>query len=556
MLRPSRHTDTFTRSHLPPVELWPELVFRLPALAYPDEMNCAEALLERAVAKRGPAAVAILAGDQVWSYADLIDATDRIARVLVEDFGLEAGGRVLLRGGNTPELFAAWLGVIKVGGVAVSTMPMLRSAELAGIVGKSRPVLALCHQDLIDELVAGAPDLRLVAFGEPGAELERRASTKSGSFRARRASQDDVCLIAFTSGTTGEPKAAAHFHRDVLSMCHTYGAHVLADGEAPVFSGTPPIAFTFGLGGLLVFPLFFGAPVVLPEPGGATRLADAIAAHQVTHLFTSPTGYRQLLAAAAPGQLASLRACVSAGEHLSAATWNAWREATGLPLLDGLGATEMMHIFLSATARDAQPGCCGRPVPGFEIALLGDDGREIPGPGEGRLAVRGPVGCRYLADARQREYVQRGWNVTGDIFRRDAEGRYWYVARADDMIISSGYNIAGPEVEAAIATHPDVTECAVVGTPDAERGQIATAYVVLGPGATPGPAMARALQDHVKRALAPYKYPRSVRFVAALPRTATGKVSRRALREAPPEAAGGPPADSRSADAKRRRRSC
>ncbi len=535
MLRPSAHHDAFARLALPPADVWPELVFGLPELAYPDRLNCADALL-RAAQKKVPAeAPAIVQGDRLWTFADLEAATDRYARVLTEDLGLAPGGRVLLRGRNSPELFAAWLAAVKAGGVAVTTMPLLRAAELAAIIDKAEVSLALCEDGLESELQAclGASRLeRVVLFGGDDAEFDRRARTKPSAFTASPTSQDDVCLIAFTSGTTGEPKAAAHFHRDVMAVCDTYAARVLPLGKHPVFSGTPPIAFTFGLGALLLFPLYLGATVALPPESTPGALADTIARHGVTHVFTSPTGYRAMLESGRAASLSSLQVGVSAGEHLPAATWKAWFEATGVRLLDGLGATEMMHIFLSNTLDEMRPGSVGKPVPGFTVTLLDDDDRPIEGAGDGRLAVRGPVGCRYLNDSRQRDYVREGWNVTGDLFRRDQDGFYWYLGRADDMIISSGYNIAGPEVEAALLARPDVAECAVVGAPDPDRGAIVKAYVVLKDGAAASPAMAKALQNHVKQVLAPYKYPRAIEFVAQLPRTPTGKIARRLLRDA------------------------
>jgi len=533
MLKPSLLADSFARDRLPPLTDWPQIEFTLPTLLHPDRLNCVEALLDAAAAA-DPARPAILSGDRVWTYGELAAATNRFARTLVEDLGLRTGGRVLLRGANTPEMFACWLAVIKAGGIAVTTMPMLRAGELAKILAKGEVALALCQADLVDELepcLGSTPLKRIVAFGGLGAELETRAASKRDRFEAAPTSQDDVCLIAFTSGTTGEPKAAMHFHRDVLAMCHTYAANILPRCEREVFSGTPPIAFTFGLGALLVFPLFFRATMALPAQSTPAGLAETIQRHRVTHVFTSPTGYRAMLDGG-PWDLSSLKVAVSAGEHLPASTSEAWFKATGLRLIDGIGATEMIHIFISARADDTRPGSVGRPVPGYVAALLDDDGRPIEGAGQGRLAVRGPVGCRYLDDPRQHDYVADGWNVTGDIFRRDADGYYWYVARADDMIVSSGYNIAGPEVEGAVLSHPDVRECAVVGAPDPDRGQVVKAFVVLKDPACASPQMAKALQDHVKQVLAPYKYPRMVEFVADLPRTATGKTARRALRDA------------------------
>jgi 2-aminobenzoate-CoA ligase len=529
MLRASAHVDTFARDHLPPPDQWPALSFDLEALRYPDILNCGVALLDRAVAAVPAGKPAIVQGDKVWTYAELAATTDRIARVLVEDLGVVPGTRVLLRGANTHELFACWLAVMKAGAVAVTTMPMLRARELEQMVVKARISHALVQHDLLDEMAATSVG-RIVAYGRPDAELERLASVKPAAFEAVATSQDDVCLIAFTSGTTGEPKATMHFHRDVMAMCDTFAAHMLQPVEDAVFSGTPPIAFTFGLGAILVFPLYFHATIALPEQSTPPSLAAAVQRHRVTHLFTSPTAYRAILARKDEFDLSSLKVCVSAGEPLPRHVSDAWLEATGIRLVDGIGATEMIHIFISAAGAEVRPGAIGKPVPGYSACLLDEAGREIEGPGTGRLGVRGPTGCRYLADARQAKYVHAGWNVTGDLFRRDEDGYYWYVARDDDMIVSSGYNIAGPEIEAALSLHPEVAECAVVGWPDAERGQIVKAVVVPKEGATPGPELAKRLQDHVKATLAPYKYPRAVEFRTSLPRTGTGKLQRHALK--------------------------
>jgi 2-aminobenzoate-CoA ligase len=539
MSRVSAHVDTFARDHLPPEHQWPILSFDLDSLMYPDVLNCGAALLDQAAAA-APDKPAILQGERVWTYGELAARANRFAHVLIDDLGVVPGARVLLRGHNTPELFAAWLAVMKAGAVAVTTMSMLRTRELRQIVDKAQVALALCQHDLMDELsplVGDGPLRRAVAYGAPGAELEGLAAGKPPAFDAVPTAQDDVCLIAFTSGTTGDPKATMHFHRDVMAMCDTFATHMLHPTEGAVFSGSPPIAFTFGLGALLVFPLYFGASMAIPEQASPAGLAEAVQRHRVTHLFTSPTAYRAILAKRSEFDLSSLKVCVSAGEQLPRHVSDAWFEATGLRIVDGIGSTEMIHIFISAAGADARPGAVGKPVPGYRACLLDDRGREIDGPGVGRLGVIGPTGCRYLADKRQSAYIVSGWNVTGDIFRRDEDGYYWYVARSDDMIVSSGYNIAGPEIEAALSLHPDVAECAVVGWPDEERGQIVKAYVVPRGGVAPSPELVRRLQDHVKQTLAPYKYPRAVEFKTSLPRTNTGKLQRHALRaEAPAHA--------------------
>lgn len=538
MLYPSCHQDTFARDHLPPEDSWPAFAFSLPELNYPATLNCGSVLLDEALGEGFADQVAIRHGETALTYAELAVLTNRIARVLAEDYGVVSGARVLLRGDNSPTLFAAWLAVMKVGAIAVTTMPLLRATELGPIIRKARTSVALCAQGLLSELQLAAAETgglqHVIAFGSAEADLEQRARAKSPTFDAAPTSQDDVCLIAFTSGTTGEPKATMHFHRDVLAMCDTFCRHILRPGPSAIFTGTPPIAFTFGLGALLAFPLRFRGTIALPLQSGPDALWQAVERHGATHVFTSPTGYRAMLARAPEGALASLQTCVSAGEHLPKAVSDQWFERTGLRLVDGIGATEMIHIFISASPAEARPGAVGRPVPGFEACLLDADGQSIAGAGTGRLAVRGPTGCRYLADDRQASYVVGGWNVTGDIFRRDEDGYYWYVGRADDMIISSGYNIAGPEVEGALMLHPSVAECAVVGWPDAARGELVKAVVVVKEGAVANDALAKDLQDFVKATLAPYKYPRLVEFRSALPKTPTGKVQRKALRAPAP----------------------
>lgn len=530
MLKPSSHVDTFARDHLPPLEQWPTLRFELPALSYPDRMNCVEMLLDRALLEVSPQKPAILYGDESWSYGELSAQVNRVARVLVQELGVAPGSRVLLRAGNTPAMFACWLAVVKIGAIAVSTSPMLRARELRQIIDKARVGLALCDQTLVQELGTATAQLRTMTFGSAEAELERAARTQQPDFPAFPTSQDDVCLIAFTSGTTGQPKATMHFHRDVLAICDTFAAHMLPGSRTGVFCGTPPIAFTFGLGALLAFPLYFRATIGLPGESTPAALGEAIERHRATHVFTSPTGFRTLLAQQGDHDLSTVKACVSAGEHLHVETSDAWFDATGVRIIDGIGSTEMTHIFISATGDDIRPGSTGKPVPGYAACLLDPEGQPIEGPGTGRLGVRGPTGCRYLADERQREYVLNGWNVTGDVFRRDADGYYWYVARFDDMIVSGGYNIAGPEIEECLLLHPYVEECAVIGWPDPLRGEIVKAVVVLRKGIVAGQELVKALQDHVKSTLAPYKYPRAIEFRTELPKTSTGKLQRSALK--------------------------
>ncbi|HEY7145703.1 MAG TPA: AMP-binding protein [Streptosporangiaceae bacterium] len=532
-LSPSAHADTFCRDNLPPPGQLPELLFTLPELAYPDRLNCAQALLDETIRVHGEGRPCLLSDRETWSYGETARRASQVAGVLAGQLGLVPGNRVLLRGPNSPWLAACWLGVLMAGGVVVTTMALLRALELSAICEIAQVDLALCDHRFTAELVAaGRPGLRIVSYGGDGADdLVQRAAAQPGEFGAVPTAADDVAMIAFTSGTTGRPKAAMHFHREVLATADTYSARVLAPVPGDVFTGTPPLAFTFGLGGLLIFPLRAGAATLLLEKATPAELADHIAARGVTVCSTAPTAYRAMIAAGKGGQLRGLRRPVSAGEHLSASTWQAFYEATGVPIVDGIGSTEMLHIFISAADGAMRPGSTGVPVPGYQAAVLEEDGKPVPDGQPGRLAVKGPTGCKYLSDPRQLSYVQDGWNLTGDTYVRDQDGYFWYQARSDDIIISAGYNIAGPEIEEALLMHPDVAECGVVGVPDEARGQLVTAYVVLAAGAAGDAAKVAELQEFVKSKIAPYKYPRVIEFLPQLPRTNTGKLQRYRLRE-------------------------
>jgi 2-aminobenzoate-CoA ligase len=530
----SAHADPFARDRLPPAELWPELVFDLPELHYPPRINCVAELLDRHVAAGDGARMALASETERCTYAQLQERVDRIANVLRGPMGLVPGNRVLLRGTNTPLMAAAILAVLKAGLVAVPTMPLLRTRELAAIAAKARVNAVLCAAALRADLDA-VPDLPpVVHFGAVEASqesLESLMAQAPATFAACDTAADDVCLIGFTSGTTGVPKGTMHFHRDVLAICDCFPRHTLRTQPSDVFIGTPPLAFTFGLGGLLLFPLRVGASAVLLERLTPETLLAAIAHHHATVCFTAPTMYRQMAALAPGHDLSSLRETVSAGEALPAATREAWQRATGLAMIDGIGSTEMLHIFISAAGSEVRSGATGKPVPGYRACVLDAQGNPV-GPGVvGRLAVKGPTGCRYLDDARQKDYVCNGWNLTGDAYEMDADGYFHYRARTDDMIVSAGYNIAGPEVEDALLRHPAVAECGVVGRADDARGQVVEAHVVLRPGHDPTAALETALQDFVKGQIAPYKYPRRVVFATSLPRTETGKLQRFRLRQ-------------------------
>jgi 2-aminobenzoate-CoA ligase len=530
----SAHVDRFAQERLPAPQALPEFIFERPELQFPARLNCAVELLDRQVAAgRGDKPCLVGSGVR-WSYAETLVQASRIARVLVEDLGVVPGNRVLLRGANSPMLAACWLAVVKAGAIAVGTMPLLRARELVPIVHKAEISHALCDVRLADELEQARPACptlkHVLCFG---GELEARAAAKPATFDSCDTAAEDIALIAFTSGTTGVPKGTLHFHRDVMAACACWPPHVLRAAADDVFIGSPPLAFTFGLGGLLAFPLSIGASTVLLEKATPEALLAAVPRYAASVCFTAPTSYRAL--ALAPelktADLSSLRKCVSAGEALPAATRKLWKDATGIEIIDGIGSTEMFHIFISADEAHAKPGATGLPVPGYRAAILDDEGRALPRGQVGRLAVKGPTGCKYLDDPRQASYVQNGWNITGDAYLVDEDGQFVYQARTDDMIVSGGYNIAGPEVEGALLLHPAVAECAVIGQADEARGMLVKAFVVLKPGHEANDTTAKALQDFVKQTIAPYKYPRAVEFRSALPRTETGKLQRFRLRQ-------------------------
>jgi 2-aminobenzoate-CoA ligase len=520
----SAHQDHFIRDGLPPESAQPEFLFDLPELQYPERLNAAVELID----KQDPDALAVLNDVGSWKYGEMADLSDRIARRLTEQEGLVPGNRVFLRGPNNAMLFASWLGVLKAGGVVVATMPMLRPGEIATILERARVTHAIVDSRFrADFDAAGGVGSVLDYDGDNGfAWIDEVAP----GFTAVDTHRDDVALVAFTSGTTGNPKGCIHYHRDILAPADSFACHILKPRAGDRWACSAPIAFTFGLGMLLIFPWRFGGAAVTIETPGPKPLLDAIQRHKVTTLATAPTAYKAIIPLLAGSDISTLRTCVSAGEHLPAATWHAWHEETGLKIVDGIGATEMMHIFISASGDDIRPGATGKAVPGYVATVLDNEDRPLDS-GTGRLAIKGPTGCRYFDDPRQANYVVDGWNVTGDTYRKDEDGTFWYLARSDDMIISSGYNIAAPEVENALLSHPAVQECAVIGAPCPERGQKVTAFVVLAPGYPADSERIAALQDHVKAEIAPYKYPREITFVQALPKTATGKLQRFALRE-------------------------
>jgi 2-aminobenzoate-CoA ligase len=529
------HIDRFARDNLPPRVQWPEFLFDLPELQYPGRLNCATELLDKPVTRGHGHRVALRSPDGECSYTQLFTQANRVANVLVRDMGLKPGNRVLLRGPNNPMMAACWFAVMKAGGVCVATMPLLRAKELTEIIRKAEISHALCDKRLEAELASAAaacPTLTRVKYWYDDApdSLDSVSLKQPLWFTNVATAADDVALIAFTSGTTGTPKGTVHFHRDVVAMCDAFPRSILKVQKDDIFCGTPPIAFTFGLGGMLCFPLRYGASTVLVEKHTPETMLETIERFRATVCFTAPTMYRQMAALAGDYNLTSLKRCVSAGEALPDATRQLFKDATGIEIIDGIGSTEMIHIFISHTPERVRRGATGYAIPGYRATVLDEEGRVCAPGNVGRLAVKGPTGCRYLADERQKNYVQKGWNVTGDAYLMDEQGYFFYQARTDDMIISAGYNIAGPEVEGALLAHPAVAECGVVGAPDAERGTVVKAFVVLKEGFAKDAQTAKTLQEHVKNAIAPYKYPRVVEFVDALPRTETGKLQRFKLR--------------------------
>ncbi len=537
MLLASAHIDTFAKRHLPPKELWPVIkVSGIEHLEYPPQLNAAVELLDRNVEAGYASKPCLRTDNEVWSYGKLLEYANRLANLLVSH-GLVPGERVLLRGANSPMLAACWFAVLKAGGIAVATMSQLRAQEIALMLTKASVRYALCSKEYSTELEKAqqsAPELEKVILYDDsaGADVPSLLAEFPAEFDNVETSQDDVALIAFSSGTTGEPKATVHFHRDLLAVCDTFSKHVLMPEAEDIFCGSPPLAFTFGLGGLLLFPMRVGASTLLLPKISAEGLLDSIERHRCTICFTAPTLYRSMLELVPRFDLASLKKCVSAGEHLPLAIFEAWRQATGLSIINGIGATEMLHIFISAAGNEIRPGATGKLVPGYEAIVVDEAGRPLAANTVGRLAVRGPTGCRYLNSLElQRKYVQDGWNITGDSYRIDDDGYFWYEGRTDDLIVSSGYKISAVEIEATLMMHPTVAECAVIGVPNEERGEIVKAFVILTKEVSASDLLRRALQDYVKSQIAPYKYPRAIEFVTELPHTSTGKLQRSRLRK-------------------------
>lgn len=538
MTFPSAQTDRYVHDRLPPREQWPEFRYELPELQVPEQVNVVTHLFDAARANGWADRLLLRAPDRTLTYAEAEAEVNRMAEMLMNDFKLETGNRVLLRGSNSVPMALAWLAVVKAGLTVVPTMPLLRAKELGQIIEKARPALAVCEAHLLKEMVPATQDatdrLPLLVFGDAERPdgMEQRALRHSPDYAGCATAADDIALLAFTSGTTGQPKAVITLHRDIVAYCGTWPRHVLRATPDDIVTGSPPLAFTFGTGGLLIFPMYAGASVYFPSGRyNPESMVRKMRDNGVTICYTAPTFYRQMAPYAQALGIPSLRICVSAGEALPDSTRQIWKEATGIEMLDGIGGTEMWHIYVSAAGADVRPGAIGKAVPGYEARVVDENDNEVPRGTVGRLAVRGPTGCRYMEDARQAKYVQNGWNHPGDSFIQDEDGYFFYQARDDDMIVTSGYNVGAPEVEDCLMTHPAVAACGVVGKNDEVRGKIIKAFVVLRPDRTANEAMAEELQAYVKNSIAPYKYPREVEFVAELPHTETGKLQRFKLRD-------------------------
>ena len=532
----SAHFDTFAYDNLPPRDQWPDLIFTLPELQYPERMNCIVELLDKNIQQGYGDRPAVLGADGTLTYSQLQAQVDKVAHVLTHDMGLVPGNRVLLRSANNAMLAICWCAVAKAGLIVVATMPLLREKELVDIIEKVQISAAICDLRLDAELMAAqqrCPVLKQVMYfnDSSSAGLEAHMSKWNEPFKAVDTAAEDTVLIAFTSGSTGQPKASMHFHRDIIAACDCFPKSILHMSSADICIGTPPLAFTFGLGALLIFSMRMGASTVLLEKLTPESLLAAISEYRATIVWSTPLFYRQMSEIATKFDISTLRQSVSAGEWLPVSTRTMWREATGIEMVDGIGSTEMLHIFISSAGDEVRPGATGKVVPGYQACILDDNGQQLPSGTIGKLGVKGPTGCRYLADERQRFYVQHGWNLTGDAYLMDADGYFWFQARTDDMIVTAGYNVGGPEVEGALLMHPTVAECAVVGAPDAERGTIIKAFVVLKPGIVGDAALIKTLQDFVKQSIAPYKYPRAIEFCNSLPRAGTGKIQRYRLRQ-------------------------
>ena len=528
--------DNFAHDHLPVPELQPDFLLDDPAFQLPENLNCVYRLLDQHLEEGNGHRVALRTFDFHWTYWDLYEKSNQIAHVLVGDLGLKSGNRVLIRSFNNPMFVACWFGILKAGGIVVATMPLLRTKELDTIVDCAEISHALCDIRLESEMQAvESPFLKQICTfdgsGSGTAKLEELMAIKIKTFQNYPSRSDSVSIIGFTSGTTGKPKMTAHYHRDILLICKAFPAYALQPVPADIFTGSPPLGFTFGLGGLVLFPFYYGASTFLIEKPSPDLLLEAISKHKVTVCFTAPTAWRIITTKVKEYDISSLRKCVSAGEALPVKVWEDWYDQTGLKIIDGIGATEMLHIFISSNESNLRKGALGLPVPGYEAKIIGNHGEELPTNEPGRLAVRGITGCRYLnREEKQQEYVLNGWNLTGDVFKKDEEGYFWFVARGDDMIISSGYNIAAIEVESVLITHPEILECAVVGLPDEERTMRVCAYIVLREPANASAELAKNIQDWFKEVAAPYKYPREIRFIEAIPKTETGKIQHYKLR--------------------------
>lgn len=526
------YQDNFAHDSLPDISLQPDYIWDLPQFRQPEMLNCVDRLLDDHIKNGNGDAICLRTFEKNWTYRELYEKANQIAQVLIDDLGLQSGNRVLIRSANNPMMVACWFGIIKAGGIVVATMPLLRAKELTTIIECAEISHVLCDVHLESEIdQVHSPFIkRICKFdgSENGtSELENLMLPKAKTFMNFHSKADSVALVGFTSGTTGLPKMTAHYHKDILNICEAFPQFSLQPTPDDIFTGSPPIGFTFGLGGLVLFPMYFGASTFLIEKPSPDLLLEAIQNHKISICFTAPTAWRIITSKVPDYDISSLRKCVSAGETLPLKVWQDWYDATGLKIIDGIGATEMLHIFISSNEENMRPGATGLPITGYEAKIIDAAGNELPANEPGRLAVRGITGCKYLnRPDKQREYVENGWNITGDVYKKDEDGYFWFIARGDDMIISSGYNIAAVEVESVLLTHEDILECAVVGLPDEERGMLVCAHVVLKEKNKASDEFSKAIQQWFKEVAAPYKYPRVIYFADLLPKTETGKIQR------------------------------
>ncbi len=508
---------------------------------FPRQYNAADDLIGRNLAAGRGDKVAVIDDRGATTYRQLAERMARFANA-IESLGIEMEDRVLLALHDTVDFPTAFLGAIKAGAVPVPVNTLLTGDDFAYMLDDSRARLLVVSQALLPvfaPILAGRPHLRrVVVSGDEGQGhplLSELLAQASAEHRSAPTTRDDVAFWLYTSGSTGAPKGALHLQTDLACTAELYGRQVLGIAESDTVFSAAKLFFAYGLGNGLTFPFYVGATAVLmaerPTPEAVVRV---LRRHRPTIFYGVPTLYASLLAydgLPAAGEI-PLRRCTSAGEALPADIWRRWRDRMGVEILDGLGSTEMLHIFISNRPGEARPGTSGKPVPGYRVRLVGEDGQPVPRGEIGELQIAGPTSAVAYWNQRDksRATFQGEWTRSGDKYIEDEDGYFTYCGRGDDMLKVSGIYVSPFDVESALCSHEAVLEAAVVGEEDENRLVKPKAYVVLKPGRTADEALARALQLHVKERLAPYKYPRWIEFRAELPKTATGKIQRYRLR--------------------------